>query len=121
MDRIDMQLFVARPTGSEVIVGRRGLSSAQMRESVERGRAFAAWRASREGDEVRDAAEVASQGLDSEATSLLETLAGRFAMGGRAIVRVARVARTIADLDERERVSADDIRESCSYRDRGES
>jgi predicted ATPase with chaperone activity len=34
---------------------------------------------------------------------------------------VARVARTIADLDERERVSADDIRESCSYRDRGES
>ena len=121
MDRIDMQLFVARPTGSEVIVGRRGLSSAQMRESVERGRAFAAWRASREGDEVRDAAEVASQGLDSEATSLLETLAGRFAMGGRAIVRVARVARTIADLDEREHVSADDIRESCSYRDRGES
>ena len=120
MDRIDMQLFVARPAGSEVIGGRRGMSSAEMREAVERGRAFAAWRASREGDATGSEAEVARQGLSAEASSLLEGMSKRFAMGGRSIVRAARVARTIADLDERERVSADDIRESCSYRDRGE-
>ena len=96
------------------------MSSAEMREAVERGRAFAAWRASREGDATGSEAEVARQGLSAEASSLLEGMSTRFAMGGRPIVRVARVARTIADLDERERVSADDIRESCSYRDRGE-
>lgn len=45
-------------------------------------------------------------------------MAERLSLGGRAIARTARVARTIADLVERESVEADDIAEACAYRSR---
>jgi magnesium chelatase family protein len=118
MDRIDMHIFVARPSSQKVIGGSSGLTSADMREAVAQGREFASWRRARDGDFPDGGAEVRRQNLDTAASSMLETLAKRFSMGGRAIVRVANVARTIADLAERELVTVDDVRESCSYRDR---
>lgn len=39
-------------------------------------------------------------------------------LGGRALTRVARVARTIADLGERDLVAEDDVIEALGFRSR---
>ena len=61
---------------------------------------------------------IASANLDVRAQATFEGLAERLALGGRAIVRVARVARTIADLEQSERVSEDNIVEALGFRSR---
>ena len=52
------------------------------------------------------------------AMELFEGYAGRLRLGGRAIVRIARVARTIADLAEHPLVEQDDIVEALGFRSR---
>lgn len=116
MDRIDVFVDVTRPSASDVIKGTRGLSSSEMRAQVMRGREFASWRRSRQHMELDGTIEGCS--LSGKAQSLLELMAERLSLGGRAIARTARVARTIADLVERESVEADDIAEACAYRSR---
>lgn len=116
MDRIDVFVDVMRPAASNVIKGARGLSSNQMRGQVMRGREFGSWRRSRlAGDQLST---VEGCNLSDKAQSLLELMAERLSLGGRAISRTARVARTIADLAERELVEADDIAEACAFRSR---
>ncbi len=56
--------------------------------------------------------------FDEEAQSQLEHISHTFALGGRAVVRIARVARTLADLEEREQVEAGDVAEAALYRPR---
>ncbi len=119
MDRIDVVVDVRRPSSSRVIGGDGGLSSARMAQEVLRAREFAAWRASRGGAER--ATTVAEADLDPAAQATFESLAERLALGGRSIVRVARVARTIADLEGRERVAPDDIVEAAAFRSRSMS
>lgn len=115
MDRIDVVVDVARPRSSSVIQGREGMDSKEMSSLVAAAREFGSWRESR--DEVaRDP--VAAAALDVRAQATFEDLAERLALGGRAIVRVARVARTIADMERRERVSADDVVEALGFRSR---
>lgn len=54
--------------------------------------------------------------LSPEAGTFLEGLARRQALGGRAIVRLARIARTVADIGEHERVEVGDLRAACPFR-----
>lgn len=115
MDRIDVVVDVARPKSSSVIQGRPGMGSEEMARQVAEAREFASWRASREAP-GRDA--VAAARLDLRAQATLEGLADRLALGARGIVRVARVARTVADLGQRERVSEDDVVEALGFRSR---
>ena len=116
MDRIDVFVDVTRPAASNVIKGAKGMSSAEMRAQVLRGREFASWRSSK--TEFAQPGSVESCLLSDGAQSLLELMAERLSLGGRAISRTARVARTIADLAERESVEADDIAEACAFRSR---
>ncbi|MBM6774119.1 YifB family Mg chelatase-like AAA ATPase [Olsenella profusa] len=117
MDRIDVVVDVARPDTSKVIQGQEGMGSREMAALVARARAFASWREERSGDEEsRDPVRAAN--LDVAAQAAFERLASALALGGRAIVRVARVARTIADLAERERVCEDDVVEALGFRSR---
>ena len=106
MDRIDVFVDVTRPSASDVIKGTRGLSSSEMRAQVMRGREFASWRRSRQHMELDGTIEGCS--LSGKAQSLLELMAERLSLGGRAI----------ADLVERESVEAGDIAEACAYRSR---
>lgn len=115
MDRIDLQVTVTRPKESRVIQGELGTSSTQMRELVCQAREFCAWRGTHnEKGQTASLAEIAA--LDLKAQSTLEDIARRKSFGGRAISRVVRVARTIADLDCRDEVNSTDIVEACSYR-----
>lgn len=115
MDRIDVFVTVARPRSGAVIAGDRGMGSSEMRRQVLDGRAFASERERRHPTRPGD---VESLGLSASAASLLERMATRLALGGRAIARTARVARTIADLAHRGGVEPDDVAEACAYRSR---
>ena len=119
MDRIDVVVDVARPASRKVIEGGEGTCSEQMARDVERGRAFAAWRRKRGGIEGPEA--VSDVGLSLDAKEAFERLAEGLALGGRAIVRVARVARTVADLRESEVVETDDVVEAVGFRSRTQS
>ena len=119
MDRIDVVVDVARPATRKVIEGQEGTGSAQMAEDVARGRAFASWRRDRAG--ITGSEAVAEVGLAPDAQLSFERLAESLALGGRAIVRVARVARTIADLRESEAVGTDDVIEAVGFRSRFQS
>lgn len=122
MDRIDMHLDVRRPSSEKVIRGSSGMGSAEMREQVMAAREFAAWRKGRRPGTGEDADDLGTGplmeglGFDVRAQSALEGVAGRLSLGGRSIVKVARVARTIADVAQRERVCRDDVMEAVSYR-----
>ena len=117
LDRIDVFVDVTRPQAGRVIEGAGGTSSNEMREQVLAGREFASWRSAR--TEAAGAARgVASGTLTPDAALMLERMAERLSLGGRAIARTARVARTIADLKESELVGPAEVAEACSYRSR---
>lgn len=119
MDRIDVRVDVTRPSSARIIAGERGMSSSKMAEQVLCAREYDSWWRVRHGDgkPIRSCG-VPELGLDDEAKRLLETTARRLAMGGRNIVRVARVARTIANIDECELVGTDHVMEACAFRTR---
>lgn len=125
IDRIDLHLDIRRPSSEKVIRGAGGMGSAEMRAQVMAARDFRAWREGRSGV-VADPAEgqealgsgplMQGLGFDIRAQATLEGVASRLSLGGRSIVRVARVARTIADVAQRERVGRADVMEAVSYR-----
>ena len=119
MDRIDVLVDVTRPSPSRIILGERGTSSTQMATAVRKAREFSSWRRRDKGAEVgRSKGGVADQGLDAGAKATLDGIARRLGLGGRNIVRIARVARTIADLEESSLVHKDHIVEACAFRTR---
>lgn len=89
------------------------MSSAQMAEQVLEGRAYAAYRQTKHRQGPGAPVE-----FEPEARATFEGMATRLSLGGRAIVRASRVARTIADIAHHEKVTRDDIIEACSYRGR---
>ncbi len=115
MDRIDIHLSVRRPDSANIIHGEEGMGSAQMRDRVISAREFASWRRAKSGAAPTAVLEESVQ-LDGSASATLEGISSRLGLGGRSVVRIANVARTIADLDERERVTKQDVLEACAYR-----
>lgn len=116
MDRIDVRVDVARPDASKVIGGREGLSTEDMTRMVLRARE----RQEERGDAgaLNSRLPLSQISLEADARSVLERMSARLALGGRSIVRVARVARTIADLEGSDRVRRGHVVEACMYRDR---
>lgn len=113
MDRIDVVVDVPRPETSKVIDGVTGENSQSLARRVEEAREFRAWRTRGAGEALPLAVD-----LDPSARRALESLSRGLALGGRGIVRVARVARTIADLSCRELVSEEDVVEALAFRPR---
>jgi magnesium chelatase family protein len=120
-DRIDICIDVTRPRANQVISGSVGLDSATMRQQVLDATAFRqdrlAFVASRNGGEVDfSGGAVADLDFAEDALGTFERSATRNRMGGRAIARVARVARTIADVELSPCVQTDHVFEALSYR-----
>src|SRR5262249_31392628 len=127
LDRIDLHVAMAavpwRDLGSDAGAGMGTESSAAIRERVSRAREAAAARAPgvagfRNADlPAHDL--VQHPALDRPARGLLETGVTRLRLSVRALHRALRVARTIADLEESDRVAAAPLAEALSFRDTG--
>lgn len=122
-DRIDICIDVMRPDPELIVRGDEGLDTAAMRALVERGRAYRAWRRSRSG--LRDAdtpsrtsGDIGSYGLDEKSERILITLAHTSSLTARGMVRVCRIARTIADIEESERILERHMLEASMFRGR---
>ena len=116
IDRIDLHIDVQRVAPGAVISLTGGTSSAQLREGVQKGREFAAWRRKREsvGPTTQDLMASCHLGEDDE--RFFERMAKANHMSGRAIVRTMSVARTIADMDCRSQVMREDLCEALGFR-----
>lgn len=118
MDRIKINVDVWRSDPSHVLNTGRGTSSAQLKEGVMKARAFAEWRrAKKEGlGEATEEALLTSCRLGTKERSALEIMAERYQLSGRGIMSALAVARTIADMEESEKVSQDHLFEAVSFR-----
>ena len=92
---------------------------------VERGQAFGSWRRAKLGrdkpaprDCVQLERSLEAYMLSDEAEGSLLDLSKRALLTARGIKRLCRIARTIADIDEMERVSSVHILEAAMYRGR---
>ncbi|MDQ6884613.1 MAG: YifB family Mg chelatase-like AAA ATPase [Candidatus Dormibacteraeota bacterium] len=121
-DRIDLQVTVSRqPAGDLLAPSAAAEPSAVVRERVLQARARQEARrphgplnGALSGPMLRK--EVM---LPAPARSLLESAADRLQLSGRAIHRVVRVARTIADLEAAPGIDLDHIAEALQYRESG--
>lgn len=112
-DRIDIILDVERPNPELIVAGTEGLTTHDLRLDVERGRAFRQWREMRsaqagEEQERSGSLDVAVDtfALDEAGRETLIDISKTKHLTARGIVRLCRIARTIADMAESERVGA---------------
>jgi magnesium chelatase family protein len=116
LDRIDLHIEVARPSSDEILAGPPGESSARVRSRVieARGRAVCA-RAARTRAVSANCDGVLAT-VAASANALLRRAAAHGLLGARAMHRVLRVARTIADLEGADAVAALHVAEALRYR-----
>ncbi len=120
LDRIDLHIDVARVDFDEMLARAPGEASAAIRTRVEAARAIQrdrytatayAANAAVGGADVRRFCP-----LDDGATALLRAASARGHLSARALDRIARVARTIADLAGATAIGAAHVAEAIGYR-----
>jgi magnesium chelatase family protein len=120
-DRIDLQVLVPRQAAGELLRSASAAeSSAVVRERVLRARERQ--RGRRPQGPLNGALtgpQLRREPLAAAGQTLLEAAAERLQLSGRAIHRVLRVARTIADLDESAGIEEAHVAEALQYRESG--
>ncbi len=120
LDRIDIQLEVPAVPYRDLARGGDGEGSREVRSRVLAARARQAQRLASSGRHAN--AELAPREIrrwcapDAEGERLLELAMTKLALSARAVHRVLRVARTIADLDGAEGLAARHVAEAIAYR-----
>ncbi len=119
LDRIDLQIFVPRVAADEIAVGSgsRPESSAAVRRRVKAARALQTQRQGQTNAELQGAALDAHARPDAEGAALLQAALARHLLTARSYHRCLRVARTLADLDGRDQVGAEQVAEALRYRE----
>lgn len=117
LDRIDLKLEV-RPTLAADLVdgGRDPVDSNGMRSEVFAARHAQDMRAGVLNAHLPAADLLRACDLDADARRTVRDIGGAFAMSARAVHRLLKVARTVADLAGRARVLAQDVAEAAQYR-----
>lgn len=120
LDRIDLAVTVPRIAYRELQNAELAESSEVVRERVERARALA--RARYAGRPYETNAEMtvsdvrAHCSLDHESANVLEQASNRLHLSPRAMTRILKVSRTIADLDGAESIGSSHVLEAVQYR-----
>lgn len=120
MDRIDMVLDIDRIDPGTMLGSGSGDGSAAMREQVSRVRDFAGQRGVGATAQLSGVRLLHACQLGSSARETLEAIARAQHLSGRGITRLLRVARTVADLEAAEIVTAEHIAEAVGFRAKGE-
>jgi magnesium chelatase family protein len=118
VDRIDVQIEVpalpadafsasAAPNGESTLAVRQRVMAAASRQRVRQGKPNAQLEAKEVGELCRP---------DRDAETLLKSAFARLSLSARAYHRILKVARTIADLAEAERIAALHVAEAIGYR-----
>lgn len=120
LDRIDLHIEVPAVKYDELKADSRGESSAAIKERVNRARKIQRDRYEGEGiysnSRLTPALMREHCALDRDAEMLLGQAYESMGLSARAHNRILKVARTIADLDGAERISAEHIAEAIQYR-----
>jgi magnesium chelatase family protein len=115
LDRIDLHIEVPAVPYRELRGKDEGTSSAEIRGRVERARARQQARGFYNSRiPVRELRKLCT--LDDAGERTLEMAVRRLGLSARAHDRILKVARTVADLDETERISAKHLAEAVQYR-----
>jgi magnesium chelatase family protein len=115
LDRIDLHIEVPAVAYKELRGKEGGVSSAEMRDRVTRARGFQIQRGFYNSQiPVTQMRTVCA--LDESGERTLELAVRRMGLSARAHDRILKVARTIADLEGSERVSAKNLAEAVQYR-----
>jgi magnesium chelatase family protein len=115
LDRIDLHIEVPAVPYRELRGKDEGTSSAEIRGRVERARARQQTRGFYNSRiPVRELRKLCV--LDDAGERTLEMAVRRLGLSARAHDRILKVARTVADLDETERISAKHLAEAVQYR-----
>lgn len=122
LERIDIQKSVAHVDFFELNDKKSSVSSAQLREQVERARKIQQERFKNESQVNCNAQMTTSMiekycKLDEECTKLLKNASEKYGYSARVIHKLLRLARTSADLDEVENIRKEDITRVLGCRD----
>lgn len=120
LDRFDMAIDVPPLDAATISAGGPGEGSAIVRARVVRARRAQRRRFGRDGPPSNgrmSAADLARHArIEGGALRMLSTAVARFGLSARGFDRVRRVARTLADLEEEERIDSRHVAEALQYR-----
>jgi magnesium chelatase family protein len=116
LDRIDMHVEVPALSYRELASRESGESTATVRQRVEAARLRQSQRSPRSNARLTSAELGQAAVLDSDGHRILERAVERLALSARAIERVRRLARTIADMEASTDVRGPHVAEALQYR-----